>query len=71
MRSVSRRFRSFSLPGWHSKRSGDIYTQTDYVLLGAIAEPVSHELGRFTAEEVHRAVHVMQSSCAAVPEPRP
>ncbi len=45
-----------------TKRSGDIYTQTDLALLGRVADKVSAELLRFDDAEIIREGRVMQES---------
>jgi hypothetical protein len=44
------------------KRSGDVYTSTDFALLSAIAEKVSGELLRFDAADIHRQSRTMQEA---------
>jgi class 3 adenylate cyclase len=52
------------------KRSGDIYTTTDYALLAAVADKVAGELLRFDEAEIHRQARVMQDALRRyVPEP--
>ena len=52
------------------KRSGDIYTQTDYALLTAVADKVAGELLRFEEAETHRQTRETQDALRRyVPEP--
>jgi len=52
------------------KRSGDIYTTTDYALLAAVADKVAGELRRFDEAEIHRQARAMQDALRRyVPEP--
>jgi class 3 adenylate cyclase len=44
------------------KRSGDVYTSTDLVLLAAVAEKLSSELLRFDQDEVLRQSRAMQEA---------
>ncbi len=52
------------------KRSGDVYTATDLVLLAAVAEKTSSELDRFDRAEISRQARAMQDALRRyVPEP--
>jgi len=52
------------------KRSGDIYTQTDYALLTAVADKVAGELLRFEEAEIHRQTRATHDALRRyVPEP--
>jgi hypothetical protein len=52
------------------KRSGDIYTQTDYALLAALADKVAGELLRFEEAEIHRQTRATHDALRRyVPEP--
>jgi class 3 adenylate cyclase len=52
------------------KRSGDVYTATDLVLLAALADKTANELERFDQAEIGRQARAMQDALRRyVPEP--